>query len=63
VLFACIVNRWNEVHDTNSDRLLDLCLDLRGFYLKSGKVRERVPTCICRRTCVVQTMAVLTDVL
>lgn len=28
---------WEETHDTNSDRLLDLCLDLRGFYLKTGQ--------------------------
>jgi predicted unusual protein kinase regulating ubiquinone biosynthesis (AarF/ABC1/UbiB family) len=34
--FATVI-RWDEVHALNSDRLLDLCLDLRGFYLKSGQ--------------------------
>ncbi|CAN0359203.1 unnamed protein product, partial [Laminaria digitata] len=28
---------WNGVHELNSDRMLKLCLDLRGFYLKSGQ--------------------------
>eukprot|EP00612_Vaucheria_litorea_P004715 CAMPEP_0171461426 /NCGR_PEP_ID=MMETSP0945-20130129/5880_1 /TAXON_ID=109269 /ORGANISM="Vaucheria litorea, Strain CCMP2940" /LENGTH=496 /DNA_ID=CAMNT_0011987773 /DNA_START=427 /DNA_END=1917 /DNA_ORIENTATION=+ len=28
---------WQETHDLNSDRLLALCLDLRGFYLKTGQ--------------------------
>jgi hypothetical protein len=33
---------WGEVHETNSDRMMDLCLSLRGFYLKSG-----ILICIC----------------
>lgn len=28
---------WNEVHEVNSDRMMNLCLGLRGFYLKSGQ--------------------------
>ncbi|CEM06643.1 unnamed protein product [Vitrella brassicaformis CCMP3155] len=28
---------WSAQHEKNSDRLLDLCLSLRGFYLKSGQ--------------------------
>ncbi|CAM9749507.1 unnamed protein product [Chrysoparadoxa australica] len=28
---------WDEVHAVNSDRMLELCLALRGFYLKSGQ--------------------------
>jgi aarF domain-containing kinase len=28
---------WQRVHALNSDRMLDLCLKLRGFYLKSGQ--------------------------
>ncbi|CAM9644796.1 unnamed protein product, partial [Phaeothamnion confervicola] len=28
---------WDEAHDLNSARMLRLCLDLRGFYLKSGQ--------------------------
>jgi aarF domain-containing kinase len=27
----------NQLHDINSNRLLDLCLRLRGFYLKTGQ--------------------------
>ena len=29
---------WKRVHDINSDRMLALCLNLRGFYLKVGQV-------------------------
>ena len=29
---------WSTVHELNSDRMLALCLDLRGFYLKVGQV-------------------------
>ncbi|CBN74513.1 ABC transporter-like protein [Ectocarpus siliculosus] len=28
---------WDGIHELNSDRMLKLCLDLRGFYLKSGQ--------------------------
>lgn len=28
---------WNNVHEINSDRMINLCLGLRGFYLKSGQ--------------------------
>ncbi|CAM9496496.1 unnamed protein product, partial [Discosporangium mesarthrocarpum] len=28
---------WDGIHELNSDRMLQLCLDLRGFYLKSGQ--------------------------
>jgi hypothetical protein len=27
---------WGKVHEINSNRMMDLCLGLRGFYLKSG---------------------------
>jgi len=27
---------WDEEHERNSDKMLKLCLDLRGFYLKGG---------------------------
>ncbi|CAM9902114.1 unnamed protein product, partial [Phaeothamnion confervicola] len=28
---------WERLHELNSDRMLALCLDLRGFYLKAGQ--------------------------
>lgn len=28
---------WDYIHDINSKRMLKLCLDLRGFYLKTGQ--------------------------
>ncbi|CAM9732518.1 unnamed protein product [Chrysoparadoxa australica] len=28
---------WAELHELNSERMLNLCLDLRGFYLKAGQ--------------------------
>lgn len=28
---------WDKLHETNSNRMLNLCLGLRGFYLKSGQ--------------------------
>ena len=28
---------WQIVHETNSQRMIDLCLRLRGFYLKTGQ--------------------------
>lgn len=28
---------WDGIHDLNSDRMVKLCLDLRGFYLKMGQ--------------------------
>lgn len=28
---------WEEVHEKNSDKMLKLCLELRGFYLKAGQ--------------------------
>jgi len=28
---------WNTAHDVNSKRMIDLCLRLRGFYLKTGQ--------------------------
>lgn len=28
---------WDAVHERNSDRMLDLCLSMRGFYLKAGQ--------------------------
>lgn len=28
---------WEYIHDINSKRMLKLCLDLRGFYLKTGQ--------------------------
>jgi aarF domain-containing kinase len=30
-------SRWNELHELNSDRMYNLCVDLRGFYLKAGQ--------------------------
>jgi hypothetical protein len=29
-------NKWDKLHEKNSDRMLNLCINLRGFYLKSG---------------------------
>ena len=31
------VDAWNEIHEINSQRMVKLCLDLRGFYLKTGQ--------------------------
>ena len=28
---------WDEVHERNSEKMLDLCLGMRGFYLKAGQ--------------------------
>lgn len=28
---------WEHIHEINSQRMIDLCLSLRGFYLKSGQ--------------------------
>jgi hypothetical protein len=28
---------WDDLHDVNSKRMIDLCLSLRGFYLKTGQ--------------------------
>lgn len=28
---------WNDLHETNSQKMVNLCLDLRGFYLKAGQ--------------------------
>ena len=28
---------WDDIHEENSKRMLDLCLKLRGFYLKTGQ--------------------------
>lgn len=28
---------WQDTHERNSDRIMDLCLSLKGFYLKSGQ--------------------------
>lgn len=28
---------WNQIHDINSERMFQLCIDLRGFYLKMGQ--------------------------
>jgi len=28
---------WDVVHERNSDKMLDLALSLRGFYLKAGQ--------------------------
>lgn len=28
---------WDKIHDINSERMMKLCLDMRGFYLKSGQ--------------------------
>jgi hypothetical protein len=28
---------WDAEHERNSDKMLSLCLDLRGFYLKAGQ--------------------------
>ena len=30
-------NMWSRVHEINSNRMMNLCLGLRGFYLKSGQ--------------------------
>lgn len=30
-------NGWDRIHDLNSDRMLAMCLNLRGFYLKMGQ--------------------------
>ena len=30
-------NLWSRVHEINSHRMMNLCLGLRGFYLKSGQ--------------------------
>ena len=27
---------WDQLHEENSKRMMDLCLSLRGFYLKTG---------------------------
>lgn len=46
---------WGEVHETNSDRMMDLCLSLRGFYLKSGIllcILTCIFICICIYVCV-----------
>lgn len=29
--------KWNELHEKNAQRMMNLCLSLRGFYLKSGQ--------------------------
>lgn len=29
--------KWSRQHDLNSERMIDLCLGLRGFYLKTGQ--------------------------
>lgn len=31
------IKDWEAIHDINSNRMLELCLTLRGFYLKSGQ--------------------------
>ena len=28
---------WNQLHEINSKRMIDMCLSLRGFYLKAGQ--------------------------
>lgn len=28
---------WQEIHEINSNRMMDLCLSMRGFYLKAGQ--------------------------
>eukprot|EP00607_Mallomonas_marina_P002039 CAMPEP_0182430998 /NCGR_PEP_ID=MMETSP1167-20130531/45511_1 /TAXON_ID=2988 /ORGANISM="Mallomonas Sp, Strain CCMP3275" /LENGTH=451 /DNA_ID=CAMNT_0024616813 /DNA_START=224 /DNA_END=1579 /DNA_ORIENTATION=- len=28
---------WNSIHELNSNRMMELCLSLRGFYLKTGQ--------------------------
>ena len=28
---------WEDIHEENSKRMMDLCLSLRGFYLKTGQ--------------------------
>jgi predicted unusual protein kinase regulating ubiquinone biosynthesis (AarF/ABC1/UbiB family) len=30
-------SEWDQLHDINSDRMLNICLTLRGFYLKAGQ--------------------------
>lgn len=30
-------SKWQNIHEVNSDRMLRLCLDLKGFYLKTGQ--------------------------
>lgn len=37
VQFNKTENMWDNVHEVNSDRMIRLCLGLRGFYLKSGQ--------------------------
>eukprot|EP01038_Epipyxis_sp_PR26KG_P009639 gene9639-12978_t len=32
-----VANSWNHIHDINSVRMINLCLNLRGFYLKTGQ--------------------------
>jgi aarF domain-containing kinase len=29
--------RWDQTHERNSDKMVNLCLDLQGFYLKTGQ--------------------------
>lgn len=31
------IEMWGKVHEINSNRMMNLCLSLRGFYLKSGQ--------------------------
>lgn len=42
---------WDEEHEKNSDKMLQLCLDLRGFYLKAGQFlgtrRDFMPLQFC----------------
>lgn len=28
---------WDDIHEQNSERMINLCLELRGFYLKTGQ--------------------------
>jgi len=30
-------SRWDNLHELNSNRMMDLCLSMRGFYLKTGQ--------------------------
>jgi len=44
---------FQEVHNANSDRMLNLCLDMRGFFIKAGQFlstrQDFMPEVYCRK--------------
>jgi hypothetical protein len=54
---------WDALHELNSDRMLDMCLQLRGFYLKASSCFDSVllPLCTCIAVC--QALAVESAIL